>query len=150
MKILVKAMFAMAVVLLSSMAAAADKGTPAEAEAMVKKAITYMKANGKEKAIAEFNNPKGQFREKDLYIVAFDMNGMGLAHPNPRLVGKATPDIKDADGKAIFRSYVETVNTKGSGWVDYKWPNPTTGAIDRKSTYVEKADGIIIGCGVYK
>jgi len=45
---------------------------------------------------------------------------------------------------------VAIVKTKRNGWVDYKWPNPTTGAIDRKSTYVEKADGIIVGCGVYK
>jgi len=27
-----------------------------------------------------------------------------MAHPVPRLVGKATPNIYDADGKAIFRS----------------------------------------------
>jgi len=150
MKHLLKAVFAIFALVFSFVAGAADRGTPAEAEAMVKKAITFLKANGKEKAIAEFNNPKGQFREKDLYIVAFDMNGMGLAHPNPKLVGKATPDIKDADGKPIFRSYVETVNSKGKGWVDYKWPNPVSGVIDQKSTYVEKTDDLIIGCGVYK
>ena len=44
-----------------SFAAAEDKGTAAEAKAMVKKAVSYMKEAGKEKAIAEFNNPKGKF-----------------------------------------------------------------------------------------
>jgi len=45
---------------------AADQGTKEEAVAMVKKAIDYIKANGNEKAFAEFSNPKGQFVDRDL------------------------------------------------------------------------------------
>lgn len=39
--------------------ASPDHGTRDEAVAMVKKAAAFYKANGKEKALAEFNNPKG-------------------------------------------------------------------------------------------
>ncbi len=67
-----KRMFVMALVMMfvvgfSGFALAAD-GTPAEAKALVKKAIDYMKANGKDKAFAEFSNPKGKFVDRDLYI----------------------------------------------------------------------------------
>ena len=39
--------------------AAVERATAKEAEAMVKKAVAFLKANGKEKAIPEFNNNKG-------------------------------------------------------------------------------------------
>jgi len=48
--------------------AAEKRGTAAEAEALVKKAIAYMKSNGREAAFAEINNPKGKFTDRDLYI----------------------------------------------------------------------------------
>ncbi len=41
-------------------------------------------------------------------------------------------------------------NSKGSGWIDYKWPNPVTKAVEQKSTYVEKVDDVVVGCGIYK
>ncbi len=37
---------------------------------MVEKAAAYVQANGKEKALKEFNNPKGQFVKGELYIFA--------------------------------------------------------------------------------
>lgn len=40
-------------------AIAAEFGTAAEAEALVKKAVASIKADGKEKAFAEISNPKG-------------------------------------------------------------------------------------------
>lgn len=129
---------------------AAARGTSAEAQAMVKKAVAYLKKYGKDKAYAEFNNPHGQFRDRDLYLVVFDMNGLGIAHINPRLVGKVTGDIKDADGKLIFHEQRKVALAQGSGWVDYQWPNPVSGKIERKSTYLEKADDVIIMCGIYK
>ena len=65
---------------------AAEFGTPAEAEAMVKKAVAEIKANGKDKAFAEFNNPKGKFTDRDLYITVYDMNGKCLSHgANPKM-----------------------------------------------------------------
>ena len=49
--------------------AAAEKGTAEEAVAMVKKAAALVKSSGKEKAFAEFNNPKGAFVDRDLYVM---------------------------------------------------------------------------------
>ena len=46
-----------------------DAGTKDEAVAMVKKAVEYIKANGRDKAFAEFTDTKGKFIDRDLYIV---------------------------------------------------------------------------------
>lgn len=39
---------------------------------------------------------------------------------------------------------------EGKGWLDYKWLNPATSTMEQKSTYVEKLDDMVIGCGIYK
>ena len=133
------------------LAFAGDTGTATEAMAMVRKAGEYLKANGREKALAEFNNPKGSFRDRDLYIMVYDMNGVNLAHgANPKMVGKNLFELKDADGFYMVKSFVDTAKTKGNGWIDYKWPNPISKAIEPKSTYIERYDDILIGAGIYK
>jgi signal transduction histidine kinase len=137
--------------LLVSGAFAADKGTPAEAEALVKKAIAYIKANGKDKAFAEFGNPKGQFVDRDLYIFVYDMTGKCVAHgQNPKQVGKDLSDLTDPDGKPFVKERIEIAKTKGSGWQDYKFTNPTNKKIEQKRAYIEKYEGFIVGSGVYK
>jgi cytochrome c len=152
MKALLKlAGVAMCALAIQGQAWAADTGTPAQAMAMVKKAGEYLKTHGKEKAFAEFSNPSGSFKDRDLYIMVYDMNGFNVAHgANPKLIGKNLIDLKDADGTMIVKQFVETANGKGKGWVDYKWPNPVSKAIEAKSTYVEKHGDVLIGCGVYK
>lgn len=52
-------------------AGAADKGTAEQAVAMVKKGGDYLRKHGKDRAFAEFNNPKGQFVDRDLYLFTF-------------------------------------------------------------------------------
>ena len=129
-----------------------EKSSPAEAMAMVKKGVALVKANGKEKAYAEFNNPKGQFVNRELYVMCYDMSGTNRCHgSNPKLIGKNLLEMKDADGKFIVKGLIAIANHgTGKGWLDYKWPNATTKAIETKSTYVEKVDDILIGVGVYK
>lgn len=134
----------------TGIAAASDKGTADEAIALVKKGVAFIKANGKEKAFAEFNDPKGAFIDRDLYVMCYDIQGTNKCHgSNPKLIGKNLLEIKDADGKFIVKSFIETAN-KGKGWVDYKWPNATTKAVEPKSTYIEKVDDVLIGVGIYK
>ena len=140
--------------ILSSVGAAfsAEKaGTAAEAVAMVKKAIVYIKAHGREKAFAEFSNPKGPFIDRDLYVTVYDMKGVCLAHGfNPKMVGKNMIDLKDPDGKAFVKERNEMAKTKDKFWVDYKYVNPLTKQIEQKSQYVEKLGDILVNCGIYK
>jgi signal transduction histidine kinase len=129
----------------------AERATTKDAESMVKKAVAYIKANGKEKAFAEFNNTKGKFIHKDVYVTVYDMNGKCLAHgQNAKMVGKDLMELKDADGKYLIKERVEVVKAKGKGWQDYKYTNPVSKTIEHKTTYFEKYEDVIVACGVYK
>ena len=132
-------------------ACAAERATAKEAEAMVKKAVAYIKANGKEKAFAEFNNHKGKFIDKDLYITVYDLNGKCLAHgQNAKMVGKDLIELKDSDGKYFIKDRMDTAKTKGKAWQDYKYTNPLSKSIEHKSTYFEKYEDVVVAGGVYK
>jgi cytochrome c len=131
--------------------AASDQGTADEAAAMVKKAVAFAKANGKEKLLAEVVNNKGQFVDRDLYISVWNSKAVVLAHgANPKLIGKDIIDLKDADGKSFMKEIVNKAASAGSGWVDYKWVNPVSKEIQAKSAYFEKMDDMIISTGYYK
>ena len=125
------------------------EGTPEEARALVEKAIEFYKANGKEKALAEFGKPKGQFTKGDLYIFAFNPKGTIIAHGgDPTLVGKDFTDVRDPDGKYFAREFIK-IGPEG-GWVDYKWMNYTTKQVGAKTAYLKRIDDVIVGCGAYK
>ena len=126
-------------------------GTADEAKALVEKAVASYKANGKDKAVAAFNDPKGEFVKGDLYIFMMDDACNVLAHgANQKLVGKNVAELKDADGK-LFMQEIRDLARKGGGWIDYKWTNPETKKIQAKSTYVMPLDGgLFVGCGIYK
>ena len=137
--------------LLGGATCALAKGSAKEAQAMVDKAIAYFQANGKVKAFAAFDDPKGQFVKEDLYIYVLDMNGDILSHgANKKLIGQHFIDIKDSNGKLFFREIIDVAKSKGSGWVDYTWTNPVSKKIEPKSAYIKKSGDLIFCCGIYK
>ncbi|MDM5180463.1 cache domain-containing protein [Massilia sp. DJPM01] len=130
---------------------AAERGIAEEATALVKKAVAYLEANGKDKAFAEFSNPKGAFVDRDLYIFVIDMDGMEWANgANAKIIGKNVLELKDADGNTMVKNFIKLASTKGKGWIDYSWPNPVTKKVDKKSTYLEKSGDVLVASGIYK
>ncbi len=126
-------------------------GSADQAKTMVDQAAAFFAANGKDKALAEFSNPKGQFVKGELYVFAYDLNGTIVAQPvNPKLIGKNLLDVPDADGKTFRKDVVELAKTKGTGWVDYKYRNPVTNKVENKTTLIKKVGDVIICCGIYK
>ncbi len=139
------------VLMAGSITSAAEFGTATEAEALVKKAIQLIKADGREKAFAEINNKKGKFVDRDLYVFVYDMSGKCVAHGfNQKMIGKELAEMKDPDGKFFVKERIEIAKTKGSGWQDYKFTDPITKQLEPKSAYVERVENLIVGCGVYK
>jgi cytochrome c len=133
---------------------AQERGTANDATALIKKVISYYKANGKEKTFAAINEQNPEFKYKDLYVFgSIAKEGLPLsAHgANPRMVGKDMTELKDADGFPFAKKISEIgLSKEGKGWVDYKWPNPVTKAIEAKSTYVERVDDVYFAVGIYK
>lgn len=130
---------------------AQTKATAAEATAMVKKGVAFIKANGKEKGWAEINNKKGQFVDRDLYLVVYGLDGTVHAHgANEKMVGKNLIALKDIDGKEFVKERVELGKSKGTFWQDYKFTNPVTKKIEPKAMYCEKLEDAVVCGGIYK
>jgi cytochrome c len=141
-----------ALMMLAVITNAQERATAEEALPFVKKAVAHLKKHGKEKAYADFADQNNkQFHDRDLYIFVYDFKGICVAHGNnPKMVGKDLSQMKDANGKTIIQDFIELVNTKGSGWVEYSWPNPVTKNVEMKSSYIIKVGDILLGAGIYK
>ena len=124
-----------------------------KAKALVKEAIVLGKTKGRDALIKEVNQASGRFHVKngdDLYIFIYDFTGTCLAIGyQGNLVGINRIGVKDPDGKLLIQEIIKT-GKSGSGWVDYKYPDPKTGMIKQKSSYVEGLENVVVGCGIYK
>ena len=136
---------------LGSTSALASNATADEATAMVKKGVAFIKANGADKGYAEVTSKTSQFKDRDLYLVVYGLDGVVRAHgANEKMVGKNLIELKDVDGKPFVKERVELAKAKGTFWQDYKFTNPVSKKIEPKSMYCEKLDDTVVCGGVYK
>jgi cytochrome c len=125
--------------------------TAKEAEAMVRKGVAYIKANPRDKAMADITDKKGQFVDRELYLTVYKPDGTALAHgANEKFVGKNMIELRDADGKEHIRERMELAKTKSTFWQDFKFVNPVTKKMEPKQMYCEKANELIVCGGIYK
>lgn len=130
---------------------AAEKGIKEEAVAMVNRAVAFLQTNSQEKALVEFNNPKGQFVDRDLYVVVGNMQGRCLAHgAMPELAGKDMMEVQDPDGRYITKERLKLLRKSNSAWQTYKYRNPVTKKVETKSMYLERVGDLFIGVGFYQ
>lgn len=146
-----------AVLLAAAAATAQPSYTPAQAEALVRKAVAYARAHGIEQLCRQTNEPGGIFHVGgggggEMYLFVYDAQGTCKAIGfNPKaLVGKNRIDLKDSDGRMYLREMIEVARARGRGWVDYRYPDPVTGRVLPKTSYVEWHEGLLFGCGVYR
>lgn len=126
---------------------AAGQATPDEAKDMAVKAAEYLKSVGPEKALAEFSAKDGPWHDRDLYVTVQDSKGIMVAHgTNPGLIGKSMLDLKDVDGKPFNR---EIQQIKDTAWIEFKWQNPLTKAVEPKKMYEVRVGQYIVGVGAY-
>jgi cytochrome c len=132
-------------------AAAADGAGKDDAIAMVKKAVTFIKEQGPEKAYAVFSGKDAQFIDRDLYVVVYQLDGTVLAHgSNAKFVGKDMSDAQDVDGKLYVKERVELAAKQPSFWQDYKFVNPVSKKVEPKQMYCERLDNTAVCAGIYK
>jgi cytochrome c len=132
-------------------AQAADRANKDEAVAMVKKAVAFIKSAGPAKAYTEITDRKGQFVDRDLYIVVYRLDGHVLAHGgNAKLVGQELADSQDVDGVYYVRDRMTLAKANKTFWQDYKFADPTTKKIEPKTTYCEVLNDTAVCGGIYK
>ena len=145
------AALAAAALLLPAAATAVEYATTKDAELMVHQAVAFLKKEGKEKAFAEFNDPKGRFTYRDLYIMVYDLDGRCVSHgAKVERIGKNFMEEKDVDGKQFVKERVRIAREHGKGWQEYKFQNPLTKRIEQKVVYFERVGDVIVACGAYK
>jgi cytochrome c len=136
-----------AFLLCGSSVQAAGVATKEEAQAMAIKAAAFLKANGPEKAFAAFAVNGEPWHDRDLYVTVLDSQGVAMVHGNnPGLNGKSLIALKDVDGKAFIR---EMVLVADAAWVDFKWQNPVTKAVEPKTSYEIRVGDYVVGVGAY-
>jgi len=134
----------------AALAAAATRGTPDEAKAMLAKAAAHYKSAGRAQALKDFNAGKAPFRDRDLYVFCIAPDGMTLANGGfPQYVGTSVNTLKDAEGKPLGKRLIDSAN-KGSGSVEYLWTNPMTKKAEWKISYTAKLGTDICGVGAYE
>ena len=140
-----------AAVCAASVGAVEQRVTAKEAEAMVKKGVAYIKANPREKAMADITDKSGMFVDRELYLTVYTPDGTALAHgANAKFVGKNMIDLRDADGKEHIRERMEMAKTKTTFWQDFKFVNPVSKKMEPKQMYCERASDLIVCGGIYK
>jgi signal transduction histidine kinase len=139
-------------------AMAQEHGTRDEARQMVDAAVAHAKKVGPDQAFKDFADKSNTaWQKKDLYIFAYSMDGVSLAHgANEKLIGKKLIDIKDPNGKPLIQEMIKALQTdsgsKDGAWVDYEWPHPQSKKVESKASYVRRFanfDGFV-GVGVYR
>jgi len=127
-----------------------DRLVDQELRQFVADAKVYATTNGKEKALAEFNDPNGSFIRDDLYIFADDYNGTVLAWPyQPDEIGKNRLNATDAVGNHHFQALLNGARN-GTAMVEYYTVNPATNTTGLKISYVTDVDRTwMLGAGRY-
>lgn len=123
-------------------------GSKQEAVSMVKKGVAYIRAHGKEKGYAEITREGSPFKDRDLYLVVYALDGLVLAHgQNHKMVNKNLIGLRDIDGKAYIRETVERARTENQFWMDHKFTSPVTRQLHPMRMYCERLDDSVICSG---
>lgn len=123
------------------------------AVALVKRAVAHMRAHGMTRAFADFCDPNGPFVEGELYIYAYGLDGVLSATSNPSSkdnIGENHTRLRDLQGKRYMSEMITTAREKGKGWCDYVMQHPKTNQPLAKSSYFERVDEYLLGCGIYR
>jgi hypothetical protein len=129
---------------------AADRATPAEAKAMLLKAVAHYQSVGRKQALADFSAKKPPFVDRELYVVCIGPDHLISANGNfPQYVGTSADGLKDAAGKPLGAAILDAVSSKGDGSVRYMLINPTSGKLEPKTTFAQKVGDDVCGVGVY-
>ncbi len=130
---------------------AGGRGTPAEAKAMLEKAVAHYKGVGRKQALADFNAKKAPFSDRDLYVFCIGPDRSMVANGGyPSWVGQSVDVLKDANGKVLGKSLIDAAAPAGGGSVLYPHINPVSRKPEPKVSFVQKVGEDVCGVGAYK
>ena len=129
---------------------AENRGTPAEAKALMRKAVAHYQKVGRKQALADFNTNRKEWMDRDLYVFCSDKKHIILANAGfPSLVGLSADNVNDVNGKPRGQAAWDATAATGEGSVEYRWINPMTGKAEPKKTFERRVGDDICGVGAY-
>ena len=129
----------------------ADGAGAEQAKAMVAQALEYRDQHGTAALIETVNADAPEFHQGEHYVFVLDSAGTIVAHPiDSSWVGVGDETGTDADGNAFLARMAAAAAASPDGsWFNYRWPNPVTGNVATKSSWIVMRDDHIVGVGVY-
>jgi hypothetical protein len=138
---------------LSGVAVAQQTGTAAEAETMLQKAVTELKAN-EAAALAKFNQDyakgSGEFRDRDLYVFCFEVGTGKLTAGQPALLNTDVRALKEKNGSPLGQKIYDAVKEGTITTITYNFPKPGGTDPVPKESHVTRVGNQGCGVGVYK
>lgn len=137
--------------IVSAASVALQRATPAEAQAMLKKAVDHYQAVGRKQALADFTAKRAPFVDRDLYVVCVGPGGIVTAHGAlAAYVGQSADVLKDANGKPVGSTIWTTGSTRGSGTIEFPMINPVSKALELKTSFFQKVGDDVCAVGAYR
>ena len=126
------------------------RSDPAEyTQAFVAQAMVRYELNGLAETIAYYNSPDsidGQW-----YVFIFTADDVLVAHADRNLVGLHASAVLGPNGYPSGDAVVAVARANPEGaWVDYTFPNPATGNLETKHSWVVVHEGLVFGSGWYE
>ena len=117
----------------------------------VQQALARYDAQGRQAALAFFNSPHSVDGQWYVFITdENDENQTIIAHaPNPDLVGKHVSQALGPNSYPTGSAVAASADQDGA-WFDYTYPNPASGVVETKHSWVVIHDGITFGSGWYE
>lgn len=112
-------------------------------------AFVAVSSHAVQAALAAFNAPAPDFRDRDLYVFVVGPEGTVVGHAfDPVRLGLEVRTVKDSAGSPYGQRILDEATAEGV-WIDYLRIDPETGEERPKSSWVKRHAGYIFGVGVY-
>jgi cytochrome c len=125
--------------------------TPADARAMLAKALDFYQANGRDKALKAFNTKQPPFADRGLYVFCIGPHHRLVADGEfPEFVGQSADIMKDASGKPLGDAFWDIAKRDGRGELHYLFLDPLSQKMKPKVSFFAQAGQDVCGVGTYE
>ena len=115
---------------------------------LVREAIGRYESEGLDATLAHYNS--GESMDGQWYVFIGDPDGAMLAHAaDPGLVDRPISAAVGPNAYPAGEALAAVADEDGE-WFSYTYPNPSTGAVETKHSWVVRHDGLVFGSGWYE
>lgn len=119
-----------------------ERGTPTEAQAMLKLAVAHYQSVGRDQALKDFTGRVSPFFDRDLYVACIDSRLVQSANGGfPNLVGSSVEPLSRARWDAASTDKIDSIS--------YSYIDPAAGMPAPKTFFYEKVGSDVCGVGAY-